>query len=166
MNLGPVLYADGQYCIKLSALGTTSGLRGGGAVRVLKPLFKGFNPLPTQRVPPFVLFWDIHFWLIGPNFFLNASSAPNYTNFEGEARDKKKQSNLLVKIFRKVCKNTFLACFFLNCLQRRKFGQKRVLSKNAGKLFDFFSKILPPLRNFKSNSARDSSRSKNTKKKP
>ena len=51
---------------------------------------QGFEPLPTQRAP-FVLFWDIQFWLTDLEIFPKAPLAPIYTNFEGGARAEKTQ---------------------------------------------------------------------------
>ena len=40
---------------------------------------QGLNPLTNQRVPPLVLFYDIHFRPTNPKIFLKA---PLYANFE------------------------------------------------------------------------------------
>ena len=69
-------------------------------------LSQGFYPLHTQRVPPFVLFRDIYFWLTNPR---NCLKAPIYTNFEGGGARTEK-AHFFVKIF----------------LQRQKFDQNRV----------------------------------------
>ena len=75
---------------------------------------------------PFVLFWDIHFWLTDPKIFLKAPLAPIYTNFKGERAPKK--CNFLVKVFQKVSNKTFFVLFFFfNKLPAaQKIGQNRV----------------------------------------
>ena len=35
-------------------------------------ILRYFKPLPTKKVPPFVLVCDIHFWLADPKSFLQA----------------------------------------------------------------------------------------------
>ena len=47
------------------------------------------RPPADPKGPPFVLFWDIHFWLNDPKKFPRSSSAPNFSNFEGRARAEK-----------------------------------------------------------------------------
>ena len=77
-----------------------------------------FDPLPTQRVPPFDTFSEIHFCPTDPKIVLKAPLAPIYTNFEGERAPKKRDS--FVKIFQKVSKNGFLDCYFKNLLAAQK----------------------------------------------
>ena len=60
---------------------------GGGGVRT--PFPQGFDPLPTQRVPPLMLFSEIHYWPTESEIFQKTPSAPIYTNFEGERAPKK-----------------------------------------------------------------------------
>ena len=84
------------------------GGRGGG-----RSFPQGFDPLPTQRVPPpFDTFSEIHFWPTDPKIFLKAPLAPIYAIFEGERAPKKRI--FFVKIFQKVPKNGFFDCFFKN----------------------------------------------------
>ena len=47
------------------------------------------RPPADPKGPPFVLFWDIHFWLTDLKIFVKAPSAPIYTNFLGGARAEK-----------------------------------------------------------------------------
>ena len=72
---------------KLALVSLSSGFRGGGAVRggggadALFP--QGFDPLPTQRVPP-LHYFEISIWLTDLKNFLKAPLAPVYSNFEEE----------------------------------------------------------------------------------
>ena len=70
----------------MSIASNRGGFRGSGADAPLQ----GFDPLPTQR-DPLWYFLRNPFLLTDPNTFLKASSAPTYTNFEGEARAEKTQ---------------------------------------------------------------------------
>ena len=45
-------------------------------------------PADPKGPPPFDTFSEIHFWPTDPKIFLKASSAPIYTNFEGERAPK------------------------------------------------------------------------------
>ena len=93
---------------------------GAGFVWTLPPPSK-IRPPADPKGPPFVLFWDIHFWLTDPKTFLKAPLAPSYTNFEGSARRKiRKTRNFLVEIFQKAPKTSFLACFFKSLLAAQK----------------------------------------------
>ena len=73
------------------------------------PFPHGFDPLPTQTVPLCTTMRYL-FLAIDPRNFQKALLAPVYTNFEGEHAPKK--TAFLVKIFQKVPKTPFLACFF------------------------------------------------------
>ena len=79
-------------------------LEGAGADAPLQ----AFDPQPTQMVP---LCTILRYPFLGtdPKFFLQASSAPIYTNFEGEVRAKKRA--FLVKIFQKCLKTPFWPVF-------------------------------------------------------
>ena len=74
-------------------------------------LSQGFELLPTQRVP---LFPNLRYPFLAdePLSFLKATSVTIFTNFEGEARAKKKR---------------FWPVFSNFCLWRRKFGENRGL---------------------------------------
>ena len=61
--------------------------RGGG----LPSFGDEFDPLTTQKIPPLLLFYEIHFWLTGLKIVPTAYLAPIYTNF-------------VVKIFQEVPK--------------------------------------------------------------
>ena len=88
-----------------------SGFRGGFA-----PFLRNSTPC-RPKGSPFVLFWDIHFWLTDPDIFL-------YYFWGGSARRKKR--NFWSKNFKNCLKTTFLACFFKNLPEAQKFGQYRV----------------------------------------
>ena len=49
-------------------------------------------PPADPKGPPFVLFWDIHFWLTELKILLRAPSPPTDTNFEEGTRAKKKRN--------------------------------------------------------------------------
>ena len=83
---------------------------------------QGFDPLPTQRVPPLILFQKSSFGRPTLNFFLKAPLAPIYTNFEGERAPKKR--DFFVNIFQKVPKNGFFDCFFKNLSAAQKILPK------------------------------------------
>ena len=71
-----------------------------------------------------------------------APLAPIYTYFKGERAPKKR--NFLVKIFQKVPKNAFLACFFKILPAAQKFGPKHGLLsdwESSENLFDRPKKI-------------------------
>ena len=111
------------------------------------PLPQGFDPLPTQRVPPpFDTFSEIHFWPTDPKIFLKAPLAPIYTNFEGE-RASKKTRFFLSKLFKKCPKTAFLTVFSKICLRgktvlwessKNQFGRLKKV-----KIFEVFLKIRP-----------------------
>ena len=61
--------------------------------------FEGIRPHADPKVLPFVLFWDIPFWLTDHKIFLKAP------NFEGERAPKKRDS--FVKIFQKSLRTPF-----------------------------------------------------------
>ena len=64
------------------------------------PTPQQFDYLPIQREgSPFVLFWDINFWLTDPKIFLKATSIPQHTSFEDGALAKK--TPFLFKKFQK-----------------------------------------------------------------
>ena len=65
----------------------SSGFMGEGADT---PPPSGIRPLSDPKGPPFVLFWDIHFWLTNLKIFLKSPLAPIYTNFEGERAQQKR----------------------------------------------------------------------------
>ena len=87
------------YCIDFR-----SGADLGGGRGLADASSQGFDPMPTQRVPPLLLFKKSIFG-DGPLNFLKAPLAPIYTNFEGERAPKK--CDFFVKIFQKVYKNGF-----------------------------------------------------------
>ena len=104
------------------------GFRGGGG-RTPPPSPQGFDPLPTQRVPPLILFQK--------------------SIFGGST----------LKFFKKGPKTAFFTVFSKICLRRRKFCQNRgktVLwessknqfgrpqKKKVVKILENFSKIRPP----------------------
>ena len=70
---------------------------------------KGFEPLPTQMVPP-LCYFEISIFGDGPKIFLKAPLASIYINFEGERAQKKR--DFLFKIFQKVPKNAFFDLIF------------------------------------------------------
>ena len=83
---------------------------GGGGANTFP---KGFDPLPTQRVPLCIIL-RYPLWMNDLKIFLKAPLAPLYTSFDGgERAEKPKKWDFLVEIFQKVHKNAFLACFFL-----------------------------------------------------
>ena len=65
--------------------------------------------MPTQRVS-FLYYFEISILMTGPKIFLKAPLAPIYSIFEGGAR--RKNANFRSKLFQKLPKNAFLACFF------------------------------------------------------
>ena len=64
-------------------------LGGGGAIGG-RPLSGILHPADPKG-PPFGTFQEIHFWPTDPKNFLQAPSAPIFTNFEGGARAEKTQ---------------------------------------------------------------------------
>ena len=135
-------------------ISTSSGFRGGGG-----GTSSGIRPSSDPNGPPFVLFWDIHFWLTDLKTFLKASVAPIYTNFEGERALKKR--NFLVKFSKKCLKTPFFGLFhkFACCAENfvklgslywlgKALTQKINLvdlKKKVDKIFKTFLKIrLPP----------------------
>ena len=72
--------------------------------------------------PPFVIFWDLHFWMTDLQSFLKEPSAPIYTNFEGECAPKK--TELFGRIFPKSA--SFGLCFEKITWGAEKLGQYRV----------------------------------------
>ena len=81
----PVL--NPTYIIIIEQLKSGADLGWGAGRRTPPP--QGFDPLPTQRVPPFDTFSEIHFWPTDPKIFLKAPSAPINAIFEGERAPKK-----------------------------------------------------------------------------
>ena len=76
--------------------------------------FSKFKQLCSQeriKGSPFLLFWNIHFWLSDPKTFLKAPLAPEYTNFDGVARAEKARF-FWPNFFKKCPKMPLLACFF------------------------------------------------------
>ena len=69
--------------------------------------FAGIRPTADPKGPPFVLFWDIHFWLTDKNVSKGASppSAPTYTKFKGGAR--RKNAIFWLKLSKKVPYNAY-----------------------------------------------------------
>ena len=56
------------------------------------------NSTPCRpKGSPFVLFWDIHFWLTDLKIFLTAPLAPIHTNFQRERAPKKRESILILR---------------------------------------------------------------------
>ena len=82
--------------------GGVRGGGGGGGGGGLRFFYSGIRPPGS----PFVLFWDIQFWLADPIY-------PIYTNFEGGARAEKTQF-FWSTISKKFQKTLFLARFFQN----------------------------------------------------
>ena len=79
-------------------------------------------PLPFYpRAFPIVLISDLHFWLIDCKNFLKMPLALLYSIFGGRARAKKR--NFLVRLFQKVTRTPFSACFSKVRWRWRKFGQ-------------------------------------------
>ena len=119
---------------------------------------QGFDPLPTQRVPPLILFQKFIFGRPTLKFFKRCLRRQYILTLRGSAPKKR---DFLVNIFQKVPKNCFFDCFFFKiCLRRRKFSQNRGKTmlwessknqfgrpkKKVVKIFDFFLKIRPPPR--------------------
>ena len=75
---------------------------------------------------PFVLFWDIHFWLTDLKLFLTAPLAPIYTNCKGGARAEKTRF-FSSKPTKKGLKTPFSAYFFKFCLRRTIFAKEGFL---------------------------------------
>ena len=127
---------------------------GGGAKGGLRPPPQGFDPLPTQRVPPLVPFQKSIFGRPTLKFFQRRLWCQFILILRGSARQK--NAFFFVKIFQKVPKNGFFDLFFQkNCLRRRKFGQNRVFlllwesSENQSvrpkkKVDQIFCKFAPP----------------------
>ena len=111
--------------------GFWGGGAGGGGGGGRTPFSQGFDPLPTQRVPPLILFQKSLFWPTDPKIFLKAPLAPIYTNFVGERAPKKR--DFFVNIFQKLPKNGFFDCFFKNLPAAQKIlpklGQKSALGE-------------------------------------
>ena len=61
--------------------------------------FQGFHPLTIQRVPPLVLFYDIHLIL----YFFKMPLALKYINFEGQNFPKKCQKTAFYTFFSQIC---------------------------------------------------------------
>ena len=59
----------------------------------------GIRPPADPKDPSFVLYRDIHFWLIYVKTSLKTPLAPMYTNFEGGARAEK--TRFFVRSYRK-----------------------------------------------------------------
>ena len=89
------------------------------------PSPQGFDPLPTQRVPPLCTILRYPNWVTDPKNVLKEPLAPIYTNFKGGARAKKTQF-FWTKFSKKWLKTPFLACFSEFWLRRRKFDQNEV----------------------------------------
>ena len=88
---------------------------GGGGGRTLLPL-QGFDPLPTQRAPPPLYYFEISIfgWLT-----LKFSKQSILILREGRAPKKR---NFLVQIFQKVLENAFFGPFFLKNLPAAHLG--------------------------------------------
>ena len=57
------------------AIDISSGFKGGGGGD-LTPLFSGIRLPADPKDPPFVLFWDTHFWQTDLKIFLKKISPP------------------------------------------------------------------------------------------
>ena len=73
------------------------------------PPLRDSTPCRPKGSPLCIIFQN-PFLVVDSKNFLKAPMALIYTNFEGERAPKKR--DVLVKIFEKVPKNAFLACFF------------------------------------------------------
>ena len=117
--------------VKKTSLRPGADLGGAGCGGRLLP--QGFDPLPTQRVPPLILFQKSIFGRpTDPKIFLKAPWAPIYTNFEGERAPK--NSDFFVK-------TAFSTVFSEFCLRHRKFSQnggKKVLWESSKKSLSIF----------------------------
>ena len=94
------------------------GPRGASAENAPSP--QGFDPLPTQRVPPLYIFW-----LTDPKSFLKVPLTPICTNFERGARTK--NTLFFGQHFQKMPKNAFLAFFLKVLLEVQKIWPKQGL---------------------------------------
>ena len=137
------------------------GFRGGGGGGDAPPP-QGFDPLPTQRVPPLILFQKSIFGRPTLKFFLRRLRRQYMLFLRGSARQK--NAFFLSKFFKKCPKTAFLTVFSKICLRRRKFSQNRgktVLwesaknknqfgrpkkKKRSSKFWKFFWKSAPPPR--------------------
>ena len=86
---------------------------GGGGGRSLSEIRTPADP----KGPPFVLFWDIHFWLTLKIFWRHLWRKSSILILRGSAR--RKNANFWSKF---VPENFFSYFFSKICLQRRKFG--------------------------------------------
>ena len=119
----------------LETLMTMGGFRGGGGrVRCGRPPPlppQGFDPLPTQRVPLCTIL-RYPFLVTDTETFIKAPMAPIYTNFEGEARQKK--PDYLVKISKKSLKRLFGVFFFIFLSAAQNIWMKQGLFTASGDL--------------------------------
>ena len=74
------------------------------------PSLSGIRPPCRPKGSPSCTFLRNRFFVTNAKLFLNSPLAPIYTKFDGGADTKKR--NFLVRIFQKVRKNAFFACFF------------------------------------------------------
>ena len=70
----------------------------GGGAGIGRSFSLGIRPPAEPKGPPFILFWDIHFWLIDLKIFLKAPLAPIEANFEGGARAEKTREEIFQKV--------------------------------------------------------------------
>ena len=130
---------------------------GGGGGKRTPPLPHGFDPLPTQRVPPLILFQKSIFGRPTLKFFLKAPLAPIYSNFEGERAPKK--TRFFCNIFSKSAQKRLFWLFFQKFAcgpenfakigAKQSFGRARKinlvdLKKKVVKILENFLKIRPP----------------------
>ena len=106
---------------------------------------QGFDPLPTQRVPP-LYYFEIS--IIGDEPF--KFSKYILVSGGGGGGHTPKKRNFLVRIFQKVPKNAFLAGFFFQVRTKQCFGRARKISlvnlKRSRQNFrKFFENQSPPL---------------------
>ena len=122
------------------------------------PLPSEIRPPVDPKGPPFVLFWDIHFWLTYPQIFLKGPFAPIKTSFWGGARAK--QNPIFCQNFSKSAQKRLFWLFFQKiACGAAKFCQnmgKTVLWESSKNLFvrskkkgrqnfgHFFENLPPP----------------------
>ena len=94
--------------------------------------FRGRRPFLSKPIAcrpkgsPFVLLWDIHFWLTDPKIFPKAPLAQYILILRGEGAPKK-NSNFWSKFSRKCLKTLFWPVLSIIWLRRKKFWPKQGL---------------------------------------